>query len=44
MVDYLKHKNLLSHRKMCKEILTFGIIEIEKISFNAIKFNHIKKM
>ena len=26
----MKHKNLLSHIKMGKEILTFGDIEIEK--------------
>ena len=26
----IKHKNLLSHIKMDKEILTFGDIEIEK--------------
>ena len=27
------HKNLLSHIKTCKQILTFGDIEIEKIEF-----------
>ena len=30
---FLKHKNLLSHIKMGKEILTFGNIEIEKSKF-----------
>ena len=28
--NIIKHKNLLSHIKMGKEILTFGHIEIEK--------------
>ena len=30
---FLKNKNLLSHIKMGKEILTFGNIEIEKNKF-----------
>ena len=30
-------KDLLSHVKVCKEILTFGDIEIEKINFTAIR-------
>ena len=29
----MKHKNLLSHIKMCKQILTFGEMEIEKNKF-----------
>ena len=33
----IQHKNLLSHIKMCKEILTFGEIEIEKKIFTALK-------
>ena len=33
----MKHKNLSSHIKMGKEILTFHHIEIEKINFTAIK-------
>ena len=33
----LKYKNLLSHIKIGKEILTFGDIEIEKKNFTAIK-------
>ena len=33
----LKYKNLLSHLKIGKEILTFGDIEIEKKNFTAIK-------
>ena len=28
--NIIKHKNLLSHTKMGKEILTFGDIEIKK--------------
>ena len=33
----MKHKNLLSHIKMGKEILTFGDIEIEKNKFYQIR-------
>ena len=32
-MNIIKHKNLLSHIKMGKEILTFGDIEIEKNKF-----------
>ena len=42
----IKHKNLLSHIKMGKEILTFGGIEIEKNKFyhhkTAISWAYIK--
>ena len=30
---YVKHKNLFSHIKMCKEISKFGVIEIKKHKF-----------
>ena len=33
----IKYKNLLSHIKMGKEILTFGDMEIAKINFTAIR-------
>ena len=33
----MKHKNLLSHIKMGKEILTFGDIENKKNKFYPIK-------
>ena len=33
----IKHKNLLSHIKMDKEIVTFCVIEIKKKNFTAIK-------
>ena len=33
MKHYVKHKNLFSHIKMCKEISKFGVIEIKKHKF-----------
>ena len=33
MLNSKKHKNLLSHLKMSKNILTFGNIEIERKKF-----------
>ena len=33
----IKQKKLLSHIKMGKEVLTLGDIEIEKITFTAMK-------
>ena len=33
MLNIIKHKNLLAHIKMGKEILTFGNFEIEKNKF-----------
>ena len=33
--NFIKHKNVLSHIKMGKEVLTFDIIEIEKKKFFA---------
>ena len=31
----IKHKNLLSHIKICKEVTTFGDIEVEKRKFHC---------
>ena len=43
--NIIKHKNLLSHIKMGKEILTFDDIETEKeIFFTSIKVLFFKKM
>ena len=36
--NIIKHKNLLSHMKMGKEILTFGDMEIKKKKNTTIKF------
>ena len=35
--NIIKYKNLLSHRKMSKKLLTFGDIEIEKNTFHSYK-------
>ena len=36
--NIIEHRNLLSHIKMGKEILTLGDIEAEKKKFTAMKF------
>ena len=33
----IKHKNLLSHVKISKEILTFGDVELKEINFTTMK-------
>ena len=33
----IKHKNLLSHKKIDKEFIKFGVIEIEKHTFQPYK-------
>ena len=39
MQNVIKHKNLLSHRKMDEEIITFVDIEIEKHKFQHYQNN-----
>ena len=41
--NIIKHKNLLSHIKMGKEILTLAILNLKKINFTAIRLLFFKR-